>query len=290
MEQTQIALTDLDSMLTEETLDKIMNVDVLKKTVYSNMNVLESIRFFIEKYVKQLSDFIDINQDTVIADIGSGIGISTFALRLATNAKIISIEPNEELVEGAKEIAGYLGIADGIEWRVEELGQLEMKDREADVVFCIEVLEHVFGEKEALRDLRRVADKIIVLSTPNLWFPVVAHDTQLPFCHWLPVPLRKQYAHLFGRQKREYRNIFWSPMALRKHLKPFKRVSKWFHYKDYGQYLNTFPIYYPYRGGFYVERLHPVKKIYYDITSKLGKHSYMVNPSLAGVYMRNGDE
>jgi 2-polyprenyl-3-methyl-5-hydroxy-6-metoxy-1,4-benzoquinol methylase len=286
MEEVSVAAPDYSDILTEEVIDKINQLEVVRQTGYNRVNFREALNFFVEKYIKQIPDFTRINSETVIADVGSGIGLFTFALRLSTNARIISVEPNPELVEGAKQIASYMGINEDIEWRTSGLGELDMKDREADIVFCIEVLEHVFGSKEAIYDLRRVADKFIVLSTPNLWFPVVAHDTRLPFCHWLPVPIRKQYARLFGRQNWEYRNIFWSPYSLNKHLKPFKRISKWYHYSRYQQFLKTFPVYYPYRGGFYVEKLHPVKRGFYGVVSKLGKHAYMFTPSLAGVYQR----
>ena len=64
------------------------------------------------------------------------------------------------------------------------------------------------------------------------------------------------------------------------------RISKWFHYSTYQQFLDTFPFYLPYGKGSYVKRISKPKKLYYDIISRLGKYSYIFSPNLAGVYKR----
>ena len=127
---------------------------------------------------------------------------------------------------------------------------------------------------------------LVIFTTPNLWFPVIAHDTQLPFCHWLPIPIRKAYAKLFNRDKGEVDNLFWSPYSIRVNMKGFKPVSKWLHYSSYQKFLDTFPFYLPYGTGVNVRKMGFSKKTYYDIISKLGIYSHWFAPSLAYVYKR----
>jgi hypothetical protein len=62
-------------------------------------------------------------------------------------------------------------------------------DRAARVAYCIEVIEHIGRSRLAIHDLGRICDEVLVITTSNLLFPIIAHDTRLPFCHWLPLGL-----------------------------------------------------------------------------------------------------
>ena len=134
----------------------------------------------------------------------------------------------------------------------------------------------------------RAAPNLLVLTTPNLWFPIVTHDTRLPFCHWLPIPLRHRYAPIFKRMSCEKNNLFWSPKAHDRQLIEFKRVSRFLHYKSMDRFLETFPCYLPYgRGGnTYLAGIGKAKYLHYKIASWLDSRSHYVMPNLAGVYQR----
>jgi hypothetical protein len=169
------------------------------------------------------------------------------------------------------------------------LGELPLQNGEADIVYCIEVVEHVYRNRAAIRDLCRVSRDLIVLTTPNLWFPAVAHDSRLPFCHWLPIWIRPTFARLFGRDGNE-NNLFWSPWSLAKNMKDFKRISPWLHYPSYQSFVDTFPFYLPYGTGERVDKIATMKRIYYHVISHLGTASHLLAPSLAGVFKRNKNE
>ncbi|WP_019503545.1 bifunctional 2-polyprenyl-6-hydroxyphenol methylase/3-demethylubiquinol 3-O-methyltransferase UbiG [Pleurocapsa sp. PCC 7319] len=267
-------------------LEDIRKVEYYAQSQYRDLDIVETLKFYTNRYVKQLFDFASINSNTVILDVGAGFGWLSMAFAYSTEAKIIAIDLNETRLNAGKKIANILGIEDKIDWRIGALGDLPIKDQEADIVYCIEVIEHVYKSKAAIYDLSRVTKDLVIVTTPNLWFPIIAHDTQLPFCHWLPISWRKRYAKLFDRHKREIDNLFWSPYSLQKELKEFKPISQWLHYTSYQKFKDTFPFYLPYGTGKYLNKLSLSKKLYYDIISKLGIYSHWFLPSLAYVFKR----
>ena len=266
--------------------DDIRRVDYFKDGMYANLDIPATLDFFYIRYVNQIKNFTEISESTIISDIGAGFGWLSFAFALNTDARIVAIEPNERRLEAGRKISRVLDIEDRIEWRVGSLGELPMKDKESSISYCIEVLEHVRKDPTTIQDLCRVSSEFVILTTPNLWFPKIAHDTQLPFCHWLPIPLREIYAKLFNRSEKENDNLFWSPLSLKRNMNGFKRVSSWLHYKNYNDYLATFPYYLPYGKGSFVDKPGKAKKFYYGLISSFGIKSYFLAPNLAGVYKR----
>ncbi|MFP4605538.1 MAG: class I SAM-dependent methyltransferase [Bacteroidales bacterium] len=121
------------------------------------MDIANTLEFFTKKYVQQVLDFKEIDSNTIVADIGTGFGWLPLAFVFSTEAKVIAVEPDKERLEAAKKIAQILGVSERIDWRVGGLGFLPLSDKEADVVYCIEVLEHVYRDKEAIPDLSRVS-------------------------------------------------------------------------------------------------------------------------------------
>lgn len=276
------------SLVSDGMTEKIRKVEYFAHTHYCDLKIAETLMFYTDRYVRQLLDFTPIDENTVIADVGAGFGWLSMAFAFSTDARIVAIERNEERLRAGIEIAEILGIAHKIDWRIGSLGELPLGDQEADVVYCIEVLEHVYKSTDAIRDLARVSGNLLILTTPNLWFPAIAHDTRLPFCHWLPIPIRKVYAQLFDRTHTENDNLFWSPLSLRENTPEFKPVSKWLHYASYQKFKDTFPFYKPYGRGSYVTKIGFKKKLYYDLVSRLGIYSHWVLPSLACVLKRKG--
>jgi len=278
---------DFASQVSGEQIEQIREVPHFKDSQYAELDIVKTLEFYHGRYIKQLDDFADIDETTTIMDIGAGYGWLVITFALASPAKLIAIEIDEPRLEAAMAIAKILGVYDKIDWRVGGLGSLPAKADEADVAYCIEVLEHVYRSPDSLKDLARVSSDLLIITTPNLWFPVIAHDTRLPFCHWLPIPVRKSYARLFNRHKGEVDNLFWSPASLGKSLGEFSVVSNFLHYASYLNFKNTFPFYLPYGIPEQVNSLGKKKALYYELAAKLGSKSRFVLPSLACVYKRN---
>jgi Methyltransferase domain len=269
-------------------LEAIRKVPHFANGAYRDLPIAETIEFYAKRYVDQLSKFRVIDANTVIADIGTGYGWLVMALAAHTPARIIAAEMDGERLAAGKQIAEILGLADRISWVPEGLGAMSLDDRSIDVVYCIEVLEHVYGDPKPVLDLARLSRDLLIVTTPNKWFPVVAHDTRLPFCHWLPVPLRQRYAAAFNRQDSENDNLFWSPAGLGRLLTGFKPVSGFLHYRSLNDYVATYPFHLPYVGGGYQTQVGSAKLAFYKLAAKLGPNSRYVLPNLASVWKRTG--
>ncbi len=272
--------------VTQEQAEAIRALDHFRDSVYLHLDIPKTLDFYWRRYVRQIDRFRPCDASTTVADIGGGYGWLAMAFAMTTPARVIAVDMDGPRLETGRRIADILGLADRIDWREGRLGALPMADGEVDAAYCIEVLEHVYGDEGAIRDLGRVSRDLVVLTTPNKWFPVIAHDTRLPFCHWLPVPLRQVYARAFNRTRCENDNLFWSPVSLRKNLGGYEVVSGFMHFKQYQDYQDTFPCYLPYVGGGTINRISRVKAAYYQAASLLGRKSDYVMPTLAAVYRR----
>lgn len=283
---TPAAHVSLSLPLPPALVAQIRNVEHLRVGGYSELDIDLTLDFFRKRYVQQIEHFRSVDADTVVADIGAGYGWLAMAFALFTPAKVIAVELDGPRLAAGREIAEILGIADRIEWHVGALGALPLPDACADIVYCVEVLEHVGRDEGALRDLARVSRDLVILTTPNLWFPVIAHDTELPFCHWLPLAWRPHYARLFKRTDRENDNLFWSPMAIRRLMPEYRVVSGFLHYRSLDDFLQTFPFKLPYIGRGMVRQPGRLQGLYYRLAARLGGVSTFVLPNLACVLRR----
>jgi SAM-dependent methyltransferase len=269
-------------------VEEVRRIPHIRDGRYARIDVRHALDFYTRRYVAQVADFVDLAPGTAVADCGAGYGWLAMAFAMTTTAHAIAVEPDSLRLEAGREVARLLGVEDRIDWRIGGLGSLPLCDSEADVTYCIEVLEHVHGSRRAVADLARVTRDLLIVTTPNLWFPIVAHDTRLPFCHWLPIPLRRVYARLCGRSRCELDNLFWSPRSLERQLPGFRRVSRVLHYTSVEKCLATYPCWLPY--GEVADRFLPGvgwgKRTWYRIASLLGTRSHWILPSLAGVYRR----
>jgi ubiquinone/menaquinone biosynthesis C-methylase UbiE len=277
---------DLFKKITEEQISRIQQIQYFKESMYKNLNIRETLEFYYERYVYQLTDFIVLNDETFILDIGAGFGWLSIAFAMATPVTILAIELDRQRLKAGKNIAQILNVEDRISWVNGKLGTLPFSDKTINVEYCIEVIEHTYRDPLVLEDLRRISDNLLIITTPNLWFPIIAHDTSLPFCHWLPITLRKLYAKIFNRLDREFDNLFWSPRKLEKALLNFQRTSTFAHYSTYKKYLDTFPFYNPYGSFKYEFKLSLAKKIYYRLLPKTKKFGNYFTPNLASVFKR----
>lgn len=270
---------------TNAVVEQLRRVPYFRDSQYVNLDIAGTLEFFRKRYVQQISGFAAVNEETVVADLGCGFGWLAMAFSLYSPARVIAVDSDGPRLEAARQIAAILGVPDKISWRVGSLNELPVANREVDIVYCIEVLEHVHRDESCVKELCRISKNLIVLTTPNLWFPVIGHDTRLPFCHWLPLWLRRRYAALLRRECATH-NLFWSPTRLCRSLRGFKRISPWLHYKSYRSFIQTFPLYLPYGRGRYVEHPGVMKDLYYRTISPLGTLSHFITPSLAGVFQR----
>jgi 2-polyprenyl-3-methyl-5-hydroxy-6-metoxy-1,4-benzoquinol methylase len=271
--------------ISPETQLAIQNVEYYKDTPYKHLDVAATLHYFNRKFVNHAPKD-SLTPNSTVADVGCGFGWLAMAFALRGVRKIIAIDPDPQRLAAAKEIASLLGISDQIDWRVGFLGDAPMSKKEADLVYCIEVLEHVNRDESSLHDLDRITGRHLVLTTPNGAFPIVAHDTGLPFCHWLPMPVRDVYARVAGRSQRQEGNLFWTPRDFSIHLPDFRRISRFQHFPDVKDYFSLFPYYMPYGSGKWKNKPSPMSKIYFQFAACFGKKSHLFLHTLAGTFER----
>ena len=277
---------DSDFFVSPEQIEQIRRVPYFCDGPYKDLDIQKTLEHFRDRYILNAPMRPDEFAGKTVSDIGCGFGWLAMAYAIWTEAKIIAVELDVPRLEAGRQIAEILGLTDAIDWRAGSVTAIPLEKREATLVYCIEVLEHVQRDERALQELQRVADSYIVLTTPNLFAPVIGHDTRLPFCHWLPFPIRDVYARLFGRQEKNDNNLFWSPMDIKNRLNHFSRISNFLHYNSIDDYLKTFPYYSPYVRGGARKKVTFGSLVYLRMMSMMGHYSFFLMHNLAGTFRR----
>lgn len=266
--------------LSEEAIFRIRQVDHFRNSEYRALDLNAVIDSYVHNFVEPL---LRLQPDPeVVADVGAGYGWLAIAFALRTNARVIVVEYGEARLEAARQIALTLGVADRMEWINASIASLPIPDRSVDAAYCIEVIEHTGVDPALVRELSRISRDVLVITTPNKLFPVIGHDTELPFCHWLPLPARNVYARLFGRRRMQHNNLFWTPGRVFAALPDFQRVSAFLQFEDYAHYRQA-RAHAGGRGGL----LRACKRVYFKAVAALGKYGIYFVPNLASTYRRN---
>lgn len=273
-----------------EGVRRIRSVPYFQASQYGDLDVDGTLGFFVRRYVRPLSNLLDISSTTVV-DCSAGLGWFSIAYVLAGGESAIAVDLDHDRLAAAKSIAEILSVAERIEFIGASIQHTPLAEDSVDVFVSVETLEHV-GRRNidaALRRIRDIACKGVIITTPNKIFPVVAHDTRLPFIHWLSPSRRKTYARLFGRREMDQGNEFVSPFDLRILLEKFEPASSCLTFPDFESYMEHFPYYLPYGPEHHNRlRVQPsiAKAAYYWIVSKaLGRHSYWLFPSLSRIFV-----
>ena len=107
------------SMLIFQTIERSFSADMIndiraiayfKKSQYSNLNIPDTLEFYTDRYVLQLFDFININKNSIIVDIGTGFGWLSMCFAFLIDAQIVAIDVDKKRLAAGKEIADILGV------------------------------------------------------------------------------------------------------------------------------------------------------------------------------------
>jgi SAM-dependent methyltransferase len=216
-----------------------------------------------------------------VADIGAGYGWLAFAFALGTDAEVTMMEYDPKRSQAAQQIAAVLGISHRIRWLVGSIAAIPLNDREIDAVYCVEVIEHTGVEDAYVAELCRISNDVLVITTPNKVFPIIRHDTVLPFCHWLPLRARDIYAGWFGRRNLQQNNLFWSPRRLLGAVSGFERQSRFLQFASYGAYQVV-------QGSLpqCSSRLDRLQALYFAAAARTGRLCIFLLPNLASTFRR----
>jgi len=271
--------------LTEDTKSAIRNILKSRNSRYADLDIPATLDYFKRRFVDQIP-IRDLSSQHVLTDVGAGYGWLATSLALFTPARVIAVEYDADRLRSASEIGRLLGLEGRIDWRVGSAQDTSVGDQESDVTFCVEVLEHVGGDTAAFAELSRITRQNLVITTPNGFFPVIAHDTRLPGCHWLPIPLRDVYARAFGRARMQHGNRFWKPGDITRHLGEFRRRSRFLHFAAVEDYFKLYPFYSPYGKGRWRRSPSSAERLYMTAVSRLGAATPYLLPSLSGTFER----
>jgi hypothetical protein len=174
----------------------------------------------------------------------------------------------------------------------EPFERLTLDSDSVDIFASVETLEHVGGDniRACIEIMARAARQAVLVTTPNFIFPMVAHDTHLPFAHWLPAALRRPYAHAFGRAHRDRGNAFVKPWQLRPLRRKFRSVTRYQTFATANEFRELYPYYLPY--GTDEQRRYRQKPavgltlLHRMLGAAFGSRAYALAPNLAAVWIR----
>ena len=129
---------------------------------YSTRNPIVSR--LIDRWLGRIAEVIGSDHVRVLVDVGVGEGIAIERVR-PTSGMVVGVEYREDkLARARSRLARFQGV-------VGDAGMLPIADASADLVTCIEVLEHLLRPGDALQELARIAGGRCVVSVPwEPWF------------------------------------------------------------------------------------------------------------------------
>lgn len=277
--------------LTEEMCTRIRAIPTLTGSFYQDLDIGGTLDFFTRSYVQPLAQRFDIAHATAV-DCGAGHGWFSIAYLLAGGKATITADAAATRLEAAEAIAHIFGVSNQMRFIPSKVEALPLEAGSAELFVSIETLEHIGKPniRPALQHIGRIASQGLLITTPNKLFPVVPHDTRLPFLHWLPGNRRKGIARLLGREKKDQGNEFVSPFDLQVLMEKFRPDTVCQTFNSFDEYRAHFPIYKPY-GTRPEHRLRAqpprLQAAYYRVLcALLGCHSYWAMPSMACIFVR----
>lgn len=131
-----------------------------------------------------------------ILEVGCGYGRNLEALSGVNGSEFFGCDISAEDLAAADKRAKELG-RPNIKLSLQpDKNKLPYADSQFDLVVLWQVLEHVPScaeKKSLLSEVARVTKNngLILTETPNFFFPLDYHDTNLPFVHYLPAVFRQ---------------------------------------------------------------------------------------------------
>jgi ubiquinone/menaquinone biosynthesis C-methylase UbiE len=282
------------SLLDDDTLRAIAEIDYLRdydEGIYRDLDVELTLDYMRRRFVAPLARHVEIGTASLL-DCASGFGWLAFAFLLAGGKHAVLVESDERRLDAARAIARHLGVEQRCSFLTDRLQDIAIADDGIDIFASIETLEHVGREnvRASLRNMARIARKAVVLTTPNFLFPVVAHDTELPFAHWLPGGLRRPYARAAGRAGLDRGNHFLMPWNLAPLTAKFRPVTSYQTFASRDEYNRFYPHYLPY-GPTPVRRWRAAPRsgqsaMQIALAKLFGAWSFALAPNLASVWLR----
>lgn len=151
-------------MYTSGNYEKYMSKNPLKRKMVQLLN--ERILGLVKAKMEQMKASAPVGSKVRILDAGCGEGFVTGMLQEEfRDAEIVGLEYSAEVLAMAE------SRNPGIRFVRGDVAHMPFGPRSFDIVLCTEVLEHLVQPEDALKEMVRVARKVILLTVPNEpWF------------------------------------------------------------------------------------------------------------------------
>jgi ubiquinone/menaquinone biosynthesis C-methylase UbiE len=129
-----------------------------------NANPLQ--KFLLENFYKSLTELTEDLQIESVLDAGCAEG---FALNILKDNKAVKklagLDQSIDSINLGKKLHPFIKFTKG------SIYKMPYKDKEFDMVICLEVLEHLTQPKKALKEIIRISKMYCLISVPNEpWF------------------------------------------------------------------------------------------------------------------------
>jgi ubiquinone/menaquinone biosynthesis C-methylase UbiE len=128
--------------------------------------------------------------DAVLLDVG-GPGLATVLLA-ARFEKTVAVNLDRKSL-----LPDHISAPQSFHKIIGDGCNLPLADNSVDFAFSDNVIEHVREREKFVGELRRVARKGFLLTTPNFWFPLEPHY-RMPFLQFLPQFARRWLLRSFS--------------------------------------------------------------------------------------------
>lgn len=267
----------------------ISHIQHFNNSFYRNLNIDATLDYMHRRFIEPMATHFEIGSCS-LADCAAGYGWLSFAYLRAGGLKAVLIEPDKQRLEAARHFAKALGVEGRCQFVCAYLQNVDIGT--VDIFASVETLEHVGRNnvKSCVAAITRLAGHGILITTPNEWFPVVAHDTQLPIAHWLPHSWRSIYARSLKRDIAVH-NDFLDPLDLwplyRSGFRPQTRFQTFGRYQEF---RNLYPYYLPYGSDErkrHRSKPHPGLAAFVRLAGTVsGSWSFMFSPNLISIWAR----
>ena len=126
-----------------------------------------AVRRLMSGFEHSMFDMLDVAQPRSIVDIGCGEGVLTEQWARRTPGKVVGIDLDDPKLRGEWDRRSR----PNLEFHTGLGHELDYLDREFDMATAMEVLEHVPDPEAVLAEMKRVAERWVLVSVPRepLW-------------------------------------------------------------------------------------------------------------------------
>jgi 2-polyprenyl-3-methyl-5-hydroxy-6-metoxy-1,4-benzoquinol methylase len=127
---------------------------------YQCKNIL--VKKLLNRFLNNLYDIVSSIKVENVLDVGCGEGFVINYLKARdVNLKFEGVDINEKAINMARQMNP------GVNFKIENIYDLQYEDNSFDLVMAIELLEHLQSPEKALLEIKKVSKKFCIFSVPR---------------------------------------------------------------------------------------------------------------------------